>query len=263
MIPSQKNYVSINKIDFAVYRESLPGNTYHSYSNGRGICGIVVALSGKATYTFKDGSSRELFAGEAALFSDKISYIINTNANQPFAHYTINFSLGEGYAFPSDLLIKPIDLVPFSQRCEKLLELWNSGNPTALLRCTAVLYELIADILEQNISENVGSKSYQNIIPAIHYIDTNYASNISLDLLAKMCAMSQTNFRRVFSAVCGISPIQYLINVRMKHAFEYLDEGTLTVAEISVLCGFKDVEHFCRTFKKRTGTTPKKHSLKS
>lgn len=258
MITNQRNYVSVNKIDFAVFRETLPGNTYYSYSNGRGICGIAVALKGKATYTFKDGSSRELIAGEAALFSDKISYIITTEADQPFSHYTINFSLTEGYSFPSDLLIKPVDLVPFVKKCERLLELYNSGNPTALLRCTAVLYELIADVLEQNLSESIGSKAYQSVMPAIHYIDTSYSSNITLEFLAKMCAMSETNFRRIFSAVCGISPIQYLIDVRIKHALQYLDEGTLTVAEISVLCGFKDVEYFCRTFKKRIGTTPKK-----
>lgn len=256
MITNQKNYVSIDKIESAVFREVMPENSYFSYSKGRGICGIALVLDGKAIYTFDDGSSRELVAGEAALFSNKISYIFTPKGKKPFSHYIINFSLTEGYSFPSDFLIKPVDIVSFEKKCNHLIELWNSGNPTALLRCTAVLYDLIADVLEQNISEKVGFKSYQRVIPAIHYIDTNYSQSITLDFLAKLCAMSQTSFRRVFSTVCGISPIQYLLDVRIKHALEYLDEGTLTVAEISSLCGFKDVEHFCRTFKKRVGVTP-------
>lgn len=252
-----KQYFAINTVDLAVFREAIPGNTYQSYSDGRGVCGIVVALKGKATYTFKDGTTREMVAGEAALFSDKISYIIDSKSSDPFCHYTINFSLVEGYFFPSDMMIKPVDLFPFVQKCEKLLELWNSGKPTALMRCTAVLYELVADIMEQTLSERIGAKNYQAVMPAIHYIDSNYASGITLDSLAKLCAMSRTNFRRAFSTVCGTSPIQYLIDVRIKRAMTYLSEGTLTVAEISALCGFKDVEYFCRIFKNKTGMTPK------
>lgn len=255
MVANEKNYVSINQIEFATFRENLPGNIYRSYWNGRGVCGIAVALDGKATYTFKDGTTREIVAGEATLFSDKIAYVVTTESENPFVHYTINFSLSEGYSFPSDILVKPVDLVPFVKKCEQLLELWYSGNPTSRLRCIAVLYELIADILEQNLSESIGSKSYHTVMPAIHYIDINYAENITLESLAKLCAMSQTNFRRVFTAVCGISPIQYLLNVRMNHAKEYLSQGDLTITEVAILCGFKDVEHFCRTFKKRTGLT--------
>lgn len=257
MTSNQTNYFSIDKVDFAVFREGIPGNTYRSYSEGRGVCGIAVALKGKATYTFKDGSTREMVAGDAALFSDKISYIIDSESSAPFCHYTINFSLSDGYSFPSDILIKPVDLFPFVKKCEQLLELWNSGKPTAMMRCTAVLYELIADIMEQTLAEKIGAKNYNAVMPAIHHIDENFASNVTLESLAKMCAMSQTNFRRAFSAVCGTSPIQYLIDVRLKHAMAYLNEGILRVAEISSLCGFKDVEHFCRTFKKKTGMTPK------
>ena len=255
MIVNEQNDISINKIELAVYRENSPGDEYRNYWNGRGICGIVVAIGGKSTYIFKNGTECEINAGEAALFSENVAYSIINNGSEPFAHYTINFSLAPGSSFVSDMIICPVNFSTFAKKCVTLLQLWCSGAPTARIRCTAVLYELIADVLESNLIDSVGVEMYHMVLPAIHYIDENYNTEITLDKLAKLCVMSKTHFRRVFSSVCGVSPIQYLLGVRIRRAEELLQLSNYTVSEISQICGFKDVEHFCRTFKKRTGIT--------
>ena len=253
---NEQNNISIEKIELAVFHKNFPGNSYNSYSEGRGVCGIVVAISGDSTFIFKDGTEQKIYAGQAALFSDKAKYIV-TNKNQlPFEHYTINFTLSPNSSFKSDVLIKPVNFTDFSEKCERLLNLWNSGEPMSGLRCMAVLYELIADVLENNLITNIGENAYHTVLPAIHYIDNNFSSEISISTLSKLRVMSDTNFRRVFKAVCGISPIQYLINVRIRRAKEFLNNN-YSAKEVARLCGFKDVEHFCRTFKKRTGVTPK------
>lgn len=252
---SEQNNISIHKIELAAYRENPPGNEYRSYWEGRGVCGLVVAVSGKSTYIFKDGTTKEIEAGQAALFSDRIAYVISNQGTEYFAHYTINFSLVPGTVFAADMTIKPVNFSAFSSKCADLLRYWHSGAPTARLRCIAVLYELIADVLENNLIVSVGEKNYQTVLPAIHYIDENYASEITLNDLAKLCTMSLTNFRRIFTTVCGISPIQYLLDVRIRRASELLHQSSYSIAEIAQLCGFKDVEYFCRTFKKRKGIT--------
>ena len=249
--------ISIKNIELAVYRRKL-GDIYRGYSEGRGVCGLVVAVSGESTFVFKDGTSQKMHGGQAALFSDKVAYVVTSENKSPFVHYTINFTLSADSSFDSDVLIKPINFAEFSEKCDRLVKLWNSGEPMSELRGMGVLYELIADILESDLARNVGTKAYYNILPAIRYIDGNFETEISVDELAKMCAMSNTNFRRVFTAVCGVSPIQYLLNVRIRRAKEFLTEYSLSVSETATLCGFKDVEHFCRTFKKKTGITPGK-----
>ena len=261
MIACEKNYVSVNQIEHAGFKKNLAGNIYGSYQNGRNVCGIVVAISGKATYTFKDGSVKELHAGEAALLSDKLSYIVTSEKDTPFVHYTINFSLTPGFSFPSNIMIKPVNFSSFVKNCELLIKYYYSGTPTSRLRCTAVLYELIADMMEQNLSDSIGSKAYYSVMPAINYIDQNFNTEISIDLLARLCTMSETNFRRVFTTVCGTSPIHYLLDVRIKRAKERLEHSNYTVVEIALLCGFKDVEHFCRSFKKRTGMSASKYRI--
>lgn len=255
MIANEQNNIFINKIELAVYRENSPGDEYRNYWERRGICGIVVAISGKSTYILKNGMECEINAGEAALFSENVAYTIINNGTEPFAYYIINFSLAPGSSFGSDMIIRPINFSSFAKKCKTLLQFWCSGAPTARIRCTAVLYELIADVLESNLIDSVGVEMYHMVMPAIHYIDENYHTEITLDKLAKLCIMSKTHFRRVFSAVCGASPIQYLIAVRIRRAEELLQLSNYTVSEIAQICGFKDVEHFCRTFKKRTGIT--------
>lgn len=49
-----------------------------------------------------------------------------------------------------------------------------------------------------------------------------------------------------------------VINSRIRLAKEYLMHCTHTVTEIATLCGYNNVEHFCRQFKQVTGYTPSK-----
>ena len=168
MIACEKNYVSVNQIEHAGFKKNLAGNIYGSYQNGRNVCGIVVAISGKATYTFKDGTRKELLAGEAALLSDKLSYVVTSESNAPFVHYTINFSLSPGFSFPTNIMIKPVNFNSFVKKCEQLVKFWYSGTPTSKLRCTSVLYELIADMLDQNINSNFFCKVLVNVVNCRH-----------------------------------------------------------------------------------------------
>lgn len=255
MIDNSDKYVSIADIDVVVHHKNEPGNEYGFYRNGRGICGLVVAFKGKSLFTFRDGSSQEISAGESVLFSDRVAYVVTNNGTEPFDHLTVNFSLNKGFSFDADMIIKPVNFNTFIDKCSRLVAHWNSGRPASRMRCVAVLYELIADVLENNVIDEVGLRSYSMVMPAIRYIDDNYNIEINIDYLAKLCVMSRTNFRRMFTAVCGTSPIQYLLDVRIRRAKEMLSGTGYSISDIAHMCGFKDVEHFCRMFKKRTGIT--------
>lgn len=69
--------------------------------------------------------------------------------------------------------------------------------------------------------------------------------NISVRLLQK-------NYKKLF----GISCMEDVIQIRISHAVRLLWNTENTVHDISELCGYKNVEHFCRQFKQRTGQSP-------
>ena len=80
----------------------------------------------------------------------------------------------------------------------------------------------------------------------------------SLDDLVKESNMSKGNFIRVFKNATGQTPIEYLIDVRIRHAMDLLCKKDLTITEIAYEVGFNDRNYFSRHFSKRVKTTPKK-----
>jgi AraC family transcriptional regulator len=88
------------------------------------------------------------------------------------------------------------------------------------------------------------------------FVDANIDSDIRLDQLAELCGRSTEYFVRLFKATSGVSPYQYVLNLRIERARALLADETLSLAEIALACGFSHQEHFTRMFRRFTGITP-------
>ncbi|WP_439408629.1 helix-turn-helix domain-containing protein [Bradyrhizobium sp. DASA03076] len=88
------------------------------------------------------------------------------------------------------------------------------------------------------------------------FVDANIDSDIRLDQLAELCGRSTEYFVRLFKATNGVSPYQYVLNLRIERARTLLADETLSLAEIALACGFSHQEHFTRMFRRFTGITP-------
>lgn len=95
------------------------------------------------------------------------------------------------------------------------------------------------------------------IMPAIRHIENNYQNpDLSNTELAEICSISEVYFRRIFAKHYGMTPKQFIIDVRINKAKQLLSEGSLKINAVAALCGFSNQYHFCRTFKEKTGRTP-------
>ena len=77
--------------------------------------------------------------------------------------------------------------------------------------------------------------------------------------LADLCAvahMSRSNLVVVFREATGLTPVQYLIQTRLREAILLLRETDRTVTDIAYDVGFSDSNYFARQFRKALGTTP-------
>lgn len=107
------------------------------------------------------------------------------------------------------------------------------------------------------LSKEVYSKDYlcKQIIQAKKFIDEHFYNNINLSGIAQKAHVSRFHFIRLFKKNYGRAPYQYLTEVRIKKAKEFLRSGK-TIADVCASVGFESITSFTGLFKKITGSTP-------
>lgn len=88
------------------------------------------------------------------------------------------------------------------------------------------------------------------------YIKNHYQEDISLELLSEKAFMNKYYLVHAFKQYKGISPISYLIQLRIQQAKELLETTNYPIAQISDSCGFSSQSYFSQVFKKACGMTP-------
>lgn len=88
------------------------------------------------------------------------------------------------------------------------------------------------------------------------YIDNHYCEPITLQTLADMCHGSPYHLQRTFKRVTGMSPAQYVQQLRIHKAKEQLQNLNIGIMDVAISVGMPNVSYFCTLFKKMTGSTP-------
>lgn len=90
------------------------------------------------------------------------------------------------------------------------------------------------------------------------FIQGHYTQPLRVEDIAASVFISRRECMRAFQNVLGISPIQYVLQLRVRKAKELLLETGLSLGEICAACGFQGQSYFTKAFRERTGTTPGK-----
>jgi AraC family transcriptional regulator len=96
----------------------------------------------------------------------------------------------------------------------------------------------------------------QRAVEAALWIDANFAESIELEGLAGRFALSPFHFLRVFARVLGVTPHQYLVRSRLRHAARLLARDERAITDVALDAGFNDLSNFVRTFHRAAGVSP-------
>ena len=97
----------------------------------------------------------------------------------------------------------------------------------------------------------------ERIHQAIDYISEHLSEDIPLEKLATVACFSPFHFHRIFSAVLGETPRDYIERSRMEKAAKLIClKQNIAIADIASTCGFSSASSFSRTFKKYYGIAP-------
>ncbi len=98
----------------------------------------------------------------------------------------------------------------------------------------------------------------RRMVEAALWLDAQAQEQIDLATAARSAGLSQYHFLRLFAAVLGVTPHQYLVRARLRRAARLLADGGHSVTDIAFAVGFADLSNFIRTFHRAAGISPRK-----
>lgn len=208
--------------------------------------GVSFCLSGQITYV-QNGKSYVSDRDHAIILPKGATYTLIGDKTGDFP--VINFQTTEPFC-------DTVTVIPLKKQ-EYLVHLYDQIKKLSLMNGSrAKQMSLFYSILDTLAEER---RPYR-LLPALRYLENNYQKEmLTNEQLARECRISEVYFRKLFTKEFGVSPKQYVIELRLQRAKQLLGEGAHGISEISELCGFASPYHFCRLFKQHTGMTPSEY----
>lgn len=235
---------------------------------------IYYLIEGRRRFFIED-TIYTISAGDFIIISKELLHKTTYVSNDVHERYDIyipntlmeKFKHRFGEAAIEECFANPYLPVPFLQRdyieglMDKTLDEFCNRDSLSSQLIMSYLTELMVFIIRQrrkNEKNGVGCSDGTDGLSqkAAKYIFSNYSENITLDDAAKYVNLSSSHFSKKFKDDTGFGFKEYLLNVRIKHASEYLVNTDMTINEIALACGFTDSNYFGDVFKRIKGVSP-------
>jgi AraC-like DNA-binding protein len=237
--------------------------------------GLVLIVQGGKRITLGD----EIFdygAGQSLITTvdlPVVSYITRASSAEPFLGMWLELNARVIAQLAAEMEFA-MPLQVSTMRAMSVVTL-DEGLQDALTRLVRLLAEpplipLLAPLIQQEIVVRllngghgpclrrlvaVGSPS-QQIAKVIAWLQQHYTENVPMDDLAAKAHMSPSTFRQHFRAVVGMSPLQYLKNLRLQDARQRMLNENLDAGSAAVRVGYESASQFSREYSRLFGEPP-------
>ena len=93
----------------------------------------------------------------------------------------------------------------------------------------------------------------------IEHVETHFIDEITAEGLAELAGLSVPHFNRLFRKVLRLTPMDYVLSLRVQEAQRLLATTQNPLGDIAAATGFYDQSHFTKRFRKVTGVTPSEY----
>lgn len=255
-IPPQNDYISLYTINF-VYETRCP---YIDETAFPSVYSMNCVIDGKAIYHTERGEFA-LEKGDIFFVLPSVSYKIKPDDD--FKYVYISY-VGERASMIMDSLGIDSAHSVFKNYLD-IVPLWYNAVRSEVSTSDMCTEGLLLYTFSR-IEENLKKKEPQRDLPyditrkTKKYIDTNFFDiDFSIEKMSLVLSYNKKYISSVFKKDMKITVRQYLNFVRIQYACSLIDNGNISVKEISNMCGYKDPLYFSKIFKKTLGVTPKEY----
>ncbi len=232
----------------------------HSFSGVRNVYILHYIEKGKGYFEI---SGKEYMLNVGCIFlirpGEKVYY--HPDKNEPYTYKWVDFTgslvetLLNATAFDDQSPVTP-PLAELEACFDRMIE-----NFDPIQSLNSMLLELFAKLIEAYPAGHIDSREHNIAQSAKEYILSNlHKSSFRVQTAAEQVGVSRSCLWRMFKEQFGMSPVQFVIEERMKNARRLLALGE-RVKDTAASCGFEDQIYFSLAFKKRCGVPPETYRL--
>lgn len=238
-----RQYGGINPMQFG-YEACTPSHFYGPAVRAHWLLHYVVSGSGRFE---REGKCHTVRAGEIFVIPPYLECYYEADEKDPWQYIWVGFT-GDPPVEPDPILRLPGAGSVFEEmkRCSHL----ENGRSAFL---AARLWELFSLLLEQ------GKASAGYVEKAIHCMRSEYMNPLTVSELAARLNLDRCYFSTLFKEETGLSPMQYLIRLRMEKAAELLLDHGERASTAGASVGYPDLYHFSKAFKAYYGVSPREY----
>ena len=225
---------------------------------------LLYVASGKAHFYF-GGQEKEVTAGHMVLYQPRQEQKYDYFSKDKPEVYWVHFTGGDVKNILRHFAIPMDENVFYSGTASTYAYLFKEMI-NELQMCKTGYQELLEMYLRQIFllvqrsreEEKPAVSSYlqEEMEHARRYFSEHYNEAISIEDFAQSRGMSVSWFMRNFKQIAKVTPMQYILNIRINNAVTLLETTDYNVAEISAIVGYDNPLYFSRIFKKQRGVSP-------
>ncbi|MBD2872361.1 AraC family transcriptional regulator [Paenibacillus arenilitoris] len=228
-----------------------------------------IVLGGKGTFQC-EGSVHELHAGHTFLIEPEQLISYESDGDEPWLYRWVAFHgaqaapLAKAAGFTRE---RQVALLADPRRAavlfRRIYDTFRSGGSAADMKAAGYLHLLMAEYKtllhpDGGDSPRAGQAEGDRLLrQVVHYLSTQYAHPVSIEQMAESLGYNRAYLSRLFKQRTGVSPVTFLLKLRIDTARRMLRERPeLTIEQVAASVGLQDALYFSKQFRKLHGQSP-------
>lgn len=270
-------YVQLLKIELGTYPVSRWVRPYD--------CRLFYITEGHGTLHMSNQEPIELERGHVVMWMAGMDYFMRSREDDPMVLLGVNFDYTQAFnaqtvpippdplnVFDAERIWESVEITDFP-RMNRPVHLRNmqsiESNLREMLReytaqkllCANYLSNCLANILilvcrNISLSDSARNVSADKMEIVLKYIHEHYTEDLNNEHLGACFGYHPNYLNRQIKLYTGKPLHQYLLHYRVSRAIDLLVSTSHSISEIAVMVGFRDLYHFSKIFKQKTGLAP-------